>query len=177
MTGSDARGFGLVESIVALTILAFGLLAVAAAFSQGLAAISGSHLDLLAREKAAETIESVYTARDTQVIPWAEVRNVEGTTGRDGGVFLDGPQPLTESGPDGLVNTVDDGDVETLVTPGPDGLLGTGDDVAQPLVNFTREIEIRDLSLTLRELRVVIRYTVGGEEREYVIATYISSYA
>lgn len=177
MTAGDARGFGLVEAIVALTILALGLLAVAAAFSQGLAAISGSHLDLLAREKAAEAIESAYTARDTQVIPWAEVRNVQGETGSDGGVFLDGPRPLTDAGPDGLINTADDGDVETLVTPGPDGVLGTADDVEQPLVNFTREVELRDLSLTLRQLRVLIRYTVGGEEREYVITTYISSYA
>ena len=86
---------GCVETIVGLSILAFGLLGIAAAFSQGMRSLGGSNYDILAREKAVEAIETVYSARDTKTITWAEIRNVQGETGHDGGVFLDGPHPLT----------------------------------------------------------------------------------
>lgn len=174
----NEHGFSLVESLTAVSILAFGLLAVAAGFVQGLAQIKGSSLDILAREKAAEAIESVFTARDTRTILWSQIKNVEGASGADGGVFADGEQPMTHPGVDGLVNTSDEGEtLETIVLPGADGLLGTADDLSQPLSNFTREVEIRDVGPTLRQLRVIVRYVVGAETREYAIATYISSYA
>ncbi|MGE3276495.1 MAG: prepilin-type N-terminal cleavage/methylation domain-containing protein [Vicinamibacterales bacterium] len=174
----DERGFSLVESLVSITILAFGMLAIAAAFAQGLGTLAGSNFDILAREKAAEAIESVYTARDTKTITWAQIKNVQGASGSDGGIFLDGALALTRPGDDGLVNTEDDGDeLEALVQPGADGLLGTDDDEVVPLVNFTREVEIRDIGPTLRSLRVIITYEVGAETREYVITTYISAYA
>lgn len=172
------KGFGLVEAIVGLTILSFGLLGVAAAFAQGMRSLAGSNYDILAREKAVEAVESVYSSRDTKTVAWAEIRNVVGETGTDGGVFLDGQRALTLAGPDGLVNTRDDpAQVESLVQPGPDDLLGTGDDIVQILTGFTREIEIRQLSPTLRRLRVIVRYRVGTEAREYEVITYISSYA
>lgn len=171
-------GFSLVESVVAVGILAVGLLAVAAGFLQGLTQIKGSNFDILAREKAAEAIESVFTARDTRTILWSQIKNVEGVTGTDGGIFADGARSMTVPGADGLVNTGDDGDtVESIVQPGVDGLLGTADDVVQPLANFSRELEIREVTPTLRELRVIIRYAVGSHNREFVLATYISSYA
>jgi hypothetical protein len=175
---NDEKGFGLIEAVVGLSILAFGLLGVAAAFAQGMRSLAGSNYDILAREKAVEAVESVYSSRDTKTIAWAQIRNVVGETGDDGGVFLDGQRPLTPAGPDGLVNTRDDsGHIESLVQPGPDDLLGTGDDIVQLLTGFTREIEIRQLTPTLRRLRVVVRYKVGMEAREYEVVTYISSYA
>lgn len=171
-------GFSLVESLTAVGILAFGLLAVAAGFLQGLSQIKGSNFDMLAREKAAEAIESVFTVRDTRTILWAQIKNVEGASGSDGGIFTDGARPMTLPGADGLVNTADDGDaLESMVSPGADGLLGTGDDAVQPLTNFTREIEIRELGPTLRQLRVIVRYAVGSDAREFVLTTLISSYA
>jgi type II secretory pathway pseudopilin PulG len=174
----DEAGFSLVESLIAVGILAFGMLAIALAFLQGTMQLSGSQLDVLAREKAAEAIESVFTSRDTRTIQWAQIRNVEGPVGGAGGVFLDGARPLSRPGPDGLVNTADDDQqLESLVMPGPDGLLGTPDDINQPLSQFTREVAIRDVSLTLRQLTVIIRYRVGNTPREYSISTFISSYA
>jgi type II secretory pathway pseudopilin PulG len=178
MNPRDESGFSLVESLVSVGILSFGMLAIAAAFLQGAVQLSGAHLDVLAREKAAEAIESVFTSRDTRTIQWTQIRNVQGGSGNDGGVFIDGPQPLNLPGADGLVNTADDADeLETLVTPGPDGLLGTADDVERALAEFTREVVIRDVSLTLRQLTVTIRYRVGELAREYTITTLISSYA
>jgi type II secretory pathway pseudopilin PulG len=178
MTLRSEAGFSLVESLVSVGVLSFGLLAIAAAFLQGAVQLSGSHLDVLAREKAAEAIESVFTSRDTRTIQWTQIRNVAGQTGTDGGVFIDGPRPLWRPGPDGLLSTADDAtELETLVTPGADGLLGTADDVSRPLVEFTREVVIRDVSQTLRRLTVIIRYRVGALTREYAISTLISSYA
>jgi len=171
-------GFSLTESLIAMGILGGGMLAIAAAFLQGTMQLKGSDLDVLAREKAAEAIESVFTARDTRTIQWAQIRNVEGESGVDGGVFLDGALPLTRPGDDGLINTGDDGETaESFVKPGADGLLGTGDDDVRELSEFTREVIIRDVTQSLRELRVVIRYNVGGMIREYAISTLISSYA
>jgi prepilin-type N-terminal cleavage/methylation domain-containing protein len=174
----DERGFSLVETLIAVALLSFGMLAIAAAFLQGTVQLSGSHLDVLAREKAAEAIESVFTSRDTRTVQWAQIRNVAGDTGDAGGIFRDGALPLSRPGPDGLVNTADDpAELEALVQPGPDGLLGTADDLQRPLAEFTREVIIRDVSLTLRRLTVVIRYRVGDLPREYSITTLISSYA
>jgi len=170
-------GFSLVESIVALGVLTFGLLAMAQVFTLGLGMLGGANSDLIAREKAAEAIESVYTARDTRVVTWAQIRNVAGLGGSDGGVFRDGARPLTTAGRDGLVNTADDGGVEAVMTPGPDNLLGTGDDVARPMTEFTREIEIRDVGPNLRRIRVIIGYQVPTGHREYVLETLISSFA
>jgi len=71
------------------------------------------------------------------------------------------------------VNTDDDGAAEVL--PGPDGVLGTADD--QSLARFTREIEIRDIRANLRQIRVIVRYTVGGQARQYQLISYISPWA
>ncbi|MGE0593811.1 MAG: prepilin-type N-terminal cleavage/methylation domain-containing protein [Vicinamibacterales bacterium] len=170
-------GFTLMETMIALGILSFGLLAMGQVMAFGIGMMSTAGPDMLARQKAAEAIESVFTSRDTRTTTWARIRNEQGASGTDGGVFNDGELPLTTAGLDGLVNTDDDGPVESIVLPGPDGLLGTGDDLANPLDGFTREIEIRDVDANLRRIRVTIRYNAGPLRREYVLETFISSFA
>ena len=45
-------------------------------------------------------------------------------------------------------------------------MLGTSDDTRTPLFGMTREIEIRDISQTLRQLRVIVRYrSPSGTQR------------
>lgn len=171
------RGFSLIESTIALMVLGVGLLALAQAFTAGVAQLASSGPDILAREKATDAIESVFTARDTRTITFAEIRNVAGESGADGGVFLDGERPLTTAGADGLLNTADDGPIETMATPGPDNLLGTGDDRLIALTNMTREIEIRDVGPNLRRVRVTVRYLAGGGRRAFRIETLVSSFA
>jgi prepilin-type N-terminal cleavage/methylation domain-containing protein len=168
----NQSGFTLVETLMAIVILCGGLLALGYAFAQGMITMSTSHNHQIAKEKAAEAIESVFTSRDTRIILWAQIRNVS-----NGGVFLDGAQPLRTQGPDGLVNTTDDGSIECETQPGSDGILGTGDDTVIPLDNFTREIEITDIAPNLRQIRVIVRYQIGHLTREHQMIAYISSFA
>lgn len=179
---SRTGGMTLIEVILAIAILSIGVLGLVSVFTQGMTMMSTSQWEVIAKEKAAEAIESVFTARDTRVVTWARIRNVAGGSGADGGVFLDGPLRLCSAGADGLVNTADDFNPcvqETIVNPGPDALLGTNDDVHIPLRIFTREIEIRDVpgNLNLRQVRVIVSYPVGRLTRQYVVTTLISSFA
>jgi type II secretory pathway pseudopilin PulG len=169
--GSQA-GFSLVETVVAIGVLTVGALGLAGVFVQGMQKTISSPSDLLATQKAAGAVESVFSARDSHTVTWAQLRNVA-----DGGIFLNGPQPLRVEGPDGVVNTADDGAVESVVLPGPDQILGTADDITQTLNEFTREIRIVDLSLDLRSVTVTITYKAGGSTHSYTLTAYISTFA
>jgi type II secretory pathway pseudopilin PulG len=171
-------GFSLVETIIAMGILATGLLSLAGVFVLGMGHLAGSSANLIAREKAREAVESVHTARDTKTITWAQIKNVA-----NGGVFLDAAQPLRKAGVDGLVNTADDAadSMEEELAPGADNLLGTADDVHMPLSTYTRQIIITELltngvpNPTLRQIQVLVSYRVGSAQRTYTLTTYISS--
>ena len=169
--GSEA-GFSLAETIVAIGVLSVGALGLAGVFAQGLQKTIGSPAELVASQKAAEAIESVFSVRDSHMVPWAELRNEV-----DGGIFLDGPQPLRVAGADGVLNTADDGDVESVVLPGRDQMLGTADDITERLDLFTREIRIVDLSAELRSVTVTIHYVVGAAPQVYTLMVYVSTFA
>lgn len=180
-------GFSLMEVVVAMSILMVGLLGLAQVFYFGMAIVSTSSAQLIAREKAREAIESVHTARDTRVITWAQIRNVGApdcsawptTTANGGGRFSTGAQNMLAAGPDGLVNTADD--VGQEMRPGPDNILGTADDI--PLVGFRRQIAICDVvgNANLRQIAVTITYpgssAVGNQVRTYTLVTYVSSFS
>jgi hypothetical protein len=170
---SDQSGFSLVDTLLAMLILGGGLLALALAFSKGMVIMSTSHYHEIAKQKASEAVESVTSARDTGVLTWGKIANV----GDYDGIFLKGPQPLRDPGPDGLVNTADDGAIECETLPGPDGVLGGGDDVVFQLNDFTREIKITDIAPNLRQILVTVTYNFGSLTRTYRLVTYISSFA
>jgi type II secretory pathway pseudopilin PulG len=175
-------GFTLIETMVAIVVLAFGILSLAAIYSQGIVVANMAQYDYIAEKKAEQAVETIFTARDTKVITWAQIRNVTGA-GNDGGVFLDGPQQLLDAGPDGLVGTADDDasrpDV-VILGPGPDGQLGTSDDQVFALSGtMTREIQIRDVlgEPNMRQITVIMRYQVGGLQRQYTLVSNISAFA
>src|SRR5476649_1295155 len=129
---SPQAGFSLVETIVALGVLTVGVLGAASVLTSGMQNLSSSPADVVVTQKAAQAVEAVFAARDSHRLTWAQIRNVNGAAS-DGGVFLDGPQPLKLAGPDGLVNTADDTTIETITLPGKDQLLNTTDDLIIPL--------------------------------------------
>jgi prepilin-type N-terminal cleavage/methylation domain-containing protein len=171
------EGFSLLEVLAAVLLLSVGALGLAGAISLSARQLVGSQDQLLASQRAAEAIETVFKARDNRVLTWSQIRNVNGGSGADGGIFLDGPRPVRDPGGDGIVNTADDGAVAEVLLPGPDGLLGTNDDEHRALFGFTREIEIRDINPTLRQIRVIVTYRSAQGVRSFVLTTLLSSYA
>lgn len=170
-------GFSLIEVLVATILLTVGAIGLASAISVSARQLVGSQDQLIASQRAAEAAESVFKARDNRVLTWNQIRNVNGGSGSDGGIFIDGQQPVRAPGADGIVNTADDGAVQEVLRPGPDNLLGTSDDERIALVDFTREIEIRDVSPTLRQLRVIVRYRTAQGMRTFILTTMLSAYA
>jgi prepilin-type N-terminal cleavage/methylation domain-containing protein len=174
------QGFTILEVMIAMGVLSVGLLSLVGVFAAGLQRVGSSSNQLIAREKAREAIESVHAARDTGRLSWGSIRNVA-----DGGIFLAGNQSLKQAGNDGIVNTADDGNIETVVKPGPDGLLGTADDETTELTNFTREIVIAPLNYpntttvnpSLRQITVNVRYRADSVWRTYTLTTYVSSFS
>lgn len=191
-TASRAQaGFTIIETMIAVAITSVGILALIAAFATAVSATQNGQQNLIAREKALQAMESVYTARNTQQITFAQIANVA-----SGGIFTNGATQLLCAGPDGLVNTTDDvscpasgpcaAGPECLVLPGPDGILGTPDDVAMSLGNFTRQIQINSTleadgvttDPTLKQIVVTLTYTTGNSTvpRTYTINALISAY-
>jgi type II secretory pathway pseudopilin PulG len=175
-----ADGFSLVEVLVAMGVLTAGLLSLVGVFTFGLQRVRNSTPMLLAREKAREAIESVHAGRDTGEFAWNTILNVS-----EGGVFLNGPQPIRTTGLDGLVNTADDGAVETMRKPGADGILGNSDDEVVTLTEYTREVVIAPVNFdgtnnvnpNLRQITVTVRYRLDNEWRTYRLVSFVSSYS
>lgn len=185
--GGD-RGFSLIEVMISITILTIGMLALLGVFAGAVASTSSAQEDLIAKQKAMEAMESLYTARNTQQLGFASIAN----TNAAGGIFKIGYQPLLAPGPDGLVGTGDDtsytgcpGGVECITLPGPDGILGTSDDVQMSLANFQRQITITNVLLpdgtpnpNLKQVEIDVQYTKPGMQspRTYTTRAFISSY-
>jgi type II secretory pathway pseudopilin PulG len=179
------QGFSLVETMVALGVLTVGVLGSAAVLATGMQHLSSSPADVIVAQKAAQTIEAVFSARDSGKVTWPHVRNVRGASGNDGGIFLDGPQSIHKAGPDGLVNTGDDEiALETTSSPGRDQRFQTADDETAPLSQYTREISIRDvanqngqLNGQVRKVTVTMTYKSGPTTKTYTLVTFISAYS
>jgi prepilin-type N-terminal cleavage/methylation domain-containing protein len=173
---SSPHGFSLMETMIAVSVLTVGVLGAAGILATGMQNLSSSPGDVVVTQKAAQAIEAVFSARDSHTLTWEQIRNV-----RDGGVFVDDPQPLREPGPDGLVNTTDDETtIETVQLPGRDGTLDTADDQTSTLSQYTRDIQIVDVpneNGALRSITVTITYRNGPTTRTYTLASFISSYS
>jgi type II secretory pathway pseudopilin PulG len=167
-------GITLIETMIAILVLTIGAVGMGATFLHGMRAAGSSPAELTATQKAAEAIESVYGARDSHTITWAQLKNAS-----DGGIFQDGPQDVKTGGDDGIVNTGDDGEVvESVVLPGPDQDLSTAaDNRTETLAGFTREIQIEEISTVLRSLTVIITYKAGASTQTYALTTYISQFS
>jgi prepilin-type N-terminal cleavage/methylation domain-containing protein len=190
------RGFALIEVMIAMVILTVGMCAVLASFGLAITATESAQEDLIARQKALDALESIYTARNSQQISFAAIQNVGA-----GGIFSAGPQPLLCAGPTyGIVGVSGDtsncktasgancpGGVECMVLPGPDGVLGSGTDQTLSLSNFTRTIAFNPVDLPVAQgggvntnliaVTVTVAYTKPNwPARSYVVNGLISSY-
>lgn len=175
---SSGSGFTLLETMIALVVLAVGILGLAATLGDALAYMQGSQDDFIAQQKAEQAVEAIFTAKYTNSIQWAQVSNF--SVGNPQGLFLPGALPLTVTGPDGLVGSVNDvaAAPDYVLDPGPDGKLGTADDIQRPLGGFTRTITITNnpTDANLRTVVVTVNYKSGRFNRSYSLTTLISAF-
>lgn len=188
---SQQRGFTIIETMIAVAIMSIGILTLIAAFATAVGATQNAQENLIARQKALEATESIYTARNAQQIAFSQIGNIA-----SGGIFTNGATQLLSAGPDGLVNTADDlnfpangpcpAGPECLKLPGPDGILGTADDVGMSLANFTRTIQIGTvleadgvtIDPNLKQIVVTVSYSTGTSTvpRTYTVNALISAF-
>jgi len=187
------RGFTLIECMISVALLTIGSIGLLGVFGLAVKASQTSQEDMLARQLASETMESIYTAINSSEISWTQINNVS-----NGGIFMDGIQNVMCAGPDGILDTADDtacltasgatcpnGGIECLTEPGPDGILGTPDDVILSLANYQRTVVIGALTdssgnpiQTLRSATITITYSPPNTtaQKTYVLNEYVSEY-
>ena len=176
------RGFSLLEVVISMAVLTVGLVSLLGVFGLAMASTQTSQQDMIAKQLANEALESIVTARNTSQVTWAQVQNVA-----NGGIFLDGTNPIYLAGADGIVGTADDAVAgeQTLIEPGPDGIFGTADDVQIPLTGYQRTIlisQVLDSSgnvvPTLRGVNITMQYTTSQAKlpKTYVLSSFISQY-
>lgn len=189
-TGNRQQGFSLIEVLISVFVLMVGLASLLGFMGYALAVTQSSQMDLVAKQFADETMESIINARDTSQNTsnsnktqdtWNNAQNIA-----DGGIFVDGFRPVKTAGPDGISGTTDDvsdpncsGANRCLVTPGKDGVLGTSDDKKLPL-SFDRQIQISTEGNRgdLRRVTITLKYNVPGtsNQKSYVLSADISQY-
>lgn len=170
------QGFALLEVLIAIVVLMIGLMAVLATFAMAVSNTASVQNDSIARQKAAEAVESIYTARQTSQITFANIQNI----GNGPGIFTAGFTAMTDPGPDGLDGTGDDVPAAPVRLPGPSGvILNTSADVLVDLSTFTRQIQIVNVAgnPNVRQITVSVRYPVPqGWFKTYQVQALISSY-
>jgi len=174
-------GITLIEVMVAMVVLTVSLLAIVMTMAQGILMTFLSQENLIAKQKAREALESVFTSRSTTDLQFTDLESTA-----DGGIFLSDWQPLRGMGADGLALTDDDADtpVETLYLAGPDGILATSDDETRQLTNFERRITFSQVLLAsgsvdedIRMLTIDVRYLLNGRWWTVSVSSYISRFA
>lgn len=167
-------GFTLIETMMAIAVLMFGILGLAAMLGDSLAYMQGSQYDFIAQQKAEEAMEAIFTAKYTGNQQWSAIQNAPN------GIFLNGPQPLLQPGTDGLVGTAADAGApaDYILQPGPDMKLGTADDIQLPLTTFTRTITISNIinETLVRSITVTVNYQAGRFTRSYSLTSEISAF-
>lgn len=160
-------------------VLTVGLVSMLGVFATAMAATQSAQQDMIAKQLAQQAMETIFSARETQNILWAQIQNVGGAGAP--GIFVTGLQPITQPGIDGIYGTADDGAAlpQTMTLPGPDGIVNTADDIVMPLTNYQRSITITNTAAgDLRQIVVIVQYIAAGLKvpRQYVLSGYISQY-
>jgi hypothetical protein len=188
-------GFMLMETMIAAAVLMIGILGLAAALADSMSYMNMSQYDFIAQQKAAQAVESIFTARDIGQTTWSTICNV-GTTVCGSGIFISGAMPLCGPGADGILGTADDfsgaacaggalAQPDGLILPNSSGVVNSTSGNVVPLSNFTRTIVItgvKDASgnpiANLRQIQVTVTYvTARFNARSYTLTAYISNFS
>jgi hypothetical protein len=171
----------LLEVMISGLILTASMMALAMTMVQGLSAMIIVEDQLIAKQKAREMLESVFTARSTQNIAFTDIESLSG-----GGIFVEGWQPIRGMGVDGIGNTADDAStpIESIPLPGPDGAWSTPDDETRVLDTFQRRISFSPVLMPsttvdqeIRNVTVEVRFMSRGTWWTVSVSSYISRFA
>ncbi len=176
-------GVSLLEVVISMAILTVGMVSMLGVFGLAMAATQTSQQDIIAKQLANESYESIITARNTTQITWTMLQNVS-----NGGIFIDGAQPIYNAGVDGIYGTADDAVAgeQTLQDPGSDGIYQTADDVLIPLTGYQRTILISpvldasgNVVPTLRSVTITVQYSTPQVKtgKTYVLNSFISQFS
>ncbi len=176
-------GFTILEAVISAAIVTVGLVALLAVFAVAVGSTQTIQLDTIARQRATEALESVFTARETAQISFAQIQN---QSAGGPGIFAPGMLALTDPGPDGLEDTADDVPPAPITVPGPTGsMTGSNPSTVQiSLASFQRQVQINNVTdangavnPNLRQIVVTIQYpTPNGHLRSYTVQALISAY-
>jgi len=183
MTGNkNEAGFSYIDLMIAMVILMVGILGLTGAITVNLIRSYETDSQLLAKQYALSSIESIFAARSISAVGsvegWDSIGNVGNNIGTDGqpkGIFLAGFNPIrAEEGWDGVVGTADDACAEgTNCTS-----LGNPANTSAVMKGYLRRIIITDVANQpgKRRVEITIRYAVNRTFREEKMATLITQY-
>lgn len=184
-------GFSLLEVVISMAVLTVGMVSMLGVFGLAMATTQTSQQDMIAKQLANESYESIITARNTTQLGWQDIQNVGSTLCDAGisscGIFLTGANPIYNSGADGIYGTADDAAAgeQTLEEPGPGGIYGDSDDVKIPLTGYQRTILVSplydtsgNLVTSLRSITITVQYSTPQTklQKTYALNSYISQY-
>lgn len=174
-------GFSLIETVIALVILMIGILGTVSALSFSIFSMQDSEKRSLSKEIARSTMETIFSVRDLLAFDdaaggasynWASIQVLSGS---NGGIFLDGWNPIRESpGDDGIFGTADD-----ACAVGNPCVVGTTTNSSAVVSGYERKIEIYDITengvTRKRRVTVRVRYFVGSLLREETESTIMAN--
>ena len=189
---SAQGGFSLLEVVISMALLTVGMVSLLGVFGLAMASTLTSQEDMIAKQLANESYESIVTARNTSQINWDDIQNTGSTNcpitnASSCGIFLNNANPIYNSGADGIFGTADDAAAgeETLQDPGPDGIYGNADDLHIPLTQYQRTIVITPVLdsggnpiSTLRSVTITMQYYTAQSklQKSYILNSYISQF-
>lgn len=181
MKGKSEAGFSYIDVMIALVILMVGILALLAGISGSILQARGHEQQLLAKQTATSTMESIMAAKETDParLGWNAIGNVgtnpDPATGVPQGIFVIGFQPVR-------------------VDAGADEVIGTADDSGLTVSQLQLRVAITDVCdpdrpspvicnpvgtspVRIRSVQVTITYNVGALQRQEQLTTVLTDYA
>lgn len=180
MTAKSESGFSYIDVMIAIVILMVGILALLSAISGSILQARGQEQQLLAKQIATSTMESIMSVKETDPtrLGWTAIGNVGSNLDAGGvakGIFVTGFQTVK-------------------LDPGPDEVIGTADDTGTSVQGLQRRIVITDVCdpdrpspticspagsspVRIRSVAVTVTYFVGAVQRQEVLTTVLTDYA
>ncbi len=177
------QGFSLIEVVIAMLVIAVGMLALSAALVIGVTLPGRARQQEIAKHMASAIMESIIAAKESPRPGFTSFASIDYAPA---GRFVAGVAPMLEAGPDGVYGTCDDGQpspgtvgtcpgfgpriVQLTNDPGPDGnYTTTADNRTRRLVDFTREVVItNDSGGEVKNITVRVTYGTPTGVRETV---------